>query len=65
MSQIQTLQHQVQNFITLHLTSINIVHCLKVMSDSRAKHAEGTPVDASHLDAPREGTSPAQQDEVP
>ena len=35
------------------------------MSDSRAKHVEGTPVDASCLDAPREGTSLAQQDEVP
>ena len=65
MSQIQTPQHQVWNFITLHFISINIVSCLKVMSDSRAKHMEGTPVDASCIDAPREGTSPAQWDEVP
>ena len=35
------------------------------MSDSRAKCAEGTPVDASCLDAPREGTSPTQWEEVP
>ena len=35
------------------------------MSDSRAKHAEGTAVDASCLDAPREGTSPTQWEEVP
>ena len=35
------------------------------MSDSRAKCAEGTPVDASHLDAPREGTSPTQWEEIP
>ena len=34
------------------------------MSDSRAKHTEDTPVDASHLDAPREGTSPTQWEEV-
>ena len=35
------------------------------MSDSRAKCTEGTSVDASHLDAPREGTSPTQQEEIP
>ena len=35
------------------------------MSDSRAKHAEDTSVDASHLDAPREGTSPTQWEEIP
>ena len=35
------------------------------MSDLRAKRAEGTPVDASCLDAPREGTSPTQQEEIP
>ena len=34
------------------------------MSDSRVKCAEGTPVDASCLDAPREGTSPTQWEEV-
>ena len=46
--------------MTLHSMLINVVLvcCLKVMSDLRAKHTEGTPVDASHLDAPREGTSP-------
>ena len=64
MNQIQTPQHWVWNFITLHFTSINVVHCLKVMSDSRAQHVEGTPMDASCLDAPREGTSPAQWDKV-
>ena len=35
------------------------------MSDSRAKHAEGTPVDASHLDTSWEGTYPSQQEEIP
>ena len=35
------------------------------MSDSRAKHAEGTPVDALCLDAPREGTSPTPWEEIP
>ena len=35
------------------------------MSDLRAKCVEGTSVDASCLDAPREGTSPTQQEEVP
>ena len=35
------------------------------MSDLRTKCAEGTSVDASCLDAPREGTSPTQQEEVP
>ena len=38
--------------------------CLKIMSDLRAKHAEGTPVDASCLDAPRKGTSPTQWEEI-
>ena len=47
------------------LINVVLVHCLKVMSDSRVKCAEGTPVDASHLDAPREGTSPTQWEEVP
>ena len=67
MSQIQTPQCQVQNFITLHSTLINVVlvHCLKVMSELRAKHAEGTSVDAPHLDAPGEGTSPTQWEEIP
>ena len=66
MSQVQTPQQQVWKFITLHPTLINVVlvHCLKVMSDSRAKHEEGTSVDASCLDAPREGTSHTQQEEV-
>ena len=35
------------------------------MSESRAKQVEGTSVDAPHLDAPREGTSPTQQEEIP
>ena len=35
------------------------------MSDLRVKHAEGTSVDALHLDAPGEGTSPTQWEEVP
>ena len=67
MSQIWTPQHQVRNFITLHPTLINVVlvRCLNVMSNLRAKHAEGTSVDASHLDAPREGTSPTWQEEIP
>ena len=44
-------------------------HCscllFEVMSELRAKHVEGTSVDAPHLDAPREGTSPTQQEEIP
>ena len=35
------------------------------MSDLTAKHVEDTSVDASHLDAPSEGTSPTQWEEVP
>ena len=35
------------------------------MSELRAKHIEGTPVDAPHLDAPRGGTSPTWQEEIP
>ena len=35
------------------------------MSESRAKHIEDTSVDAPHLDAPREGTSPTWQEEIP
>ena len=35
------------------------------MSELRAKHIEGTSVDAPHLDAPREGTSPTQWEEIP
>ena len=35
------------------------------MSELRAKCVEGTSVDAPHLDAPREGTSPTQQEEIP
>ena len=52
--------------ITLHSTLINIVlvHCLKVMSESRAKHVEGTSVDAPNLDAPREDTSPTWWEEI-
>ena len=34
------------------------------MSESRAKHVEGTSVDAPCLDAPREGTSPTRQEEI-
>ena len=43
----------------------NIVHCFNVMSDSRAKPVEGTPVDSPCLDIHREGNSPTQHDEVP
>ena len=35
------------------------------MSESRAKCIEGTSVDAPCLDAPREGTSPTQWEEIP
>ena len=34
------------------------------MSESRAKHAEGTSVDAPCLDAPGEGTPPTQWEEI-
>ena len=66
MSQVQTPQQQVQKFITLHSTLINVVLvcCLEVMSELRAKHVEGTSVDAPCLDAPREGTSPTQWEEI-
>ena len=35
------------------------------MSELRAKHIEGTSVDAPCLDAPREDTSPTQWEETP
>ena len=35
------------------------------MSEMRAKHIEGTSVDAPHLDAPQGDTSPTQQEEIP
>ena len=35
------------------------------MSELRAKCIEGTLVDVPHLDAPREGTSPTQQEGIP
>ena len=35
------------------------------MSETRAKHVEGTSVDAPCLDAPRGDTSPTQQEEIP
>ena len=35
------------------------------MSESRAKHIEGTSVDAPCLDASREGTSPTRWEEIP
>ena len=35
------------------------------MSEMRAKHIEGTSVDALHLDAPKGDTSPMQQEEIP
>ena len=35
------------------------------MSESRAKHIEGTSVEAPHLDAPKGNTSPTQQEEIP
>ena len=35
------------------------------MSDLRAKHTESTSLDASCLDAPREGTSPTLWEEIP
>ena len=35
------------------------------MSETRAKHIEGTSVNALHLDAPRGNTSPTQWEEIP
>ena len=35
------------------------------MSETRAKHIEGTSVDAPRLDAPRGDTSPTQWEEIP
>ena len=35
------------------------------MSELRAKHVEGTSVDAPHLDAPKGDTSPTQWEEIP
>ena len=49
--------------ITSH--TINVVRCLRVMSDSRAKHMEGIPVDVPHLDGHREDNSLTWWDEIP
>ena len=35
------------------------------MSEMRAKHIEGTSVDAPHLDAPKGDTSPTRWEEIP
>ena len=35
------------------------------MTELRAKHVEGTSVDAPHLDAPKGDTSPTQWEEIP
>ena len=67
MSQVQTPQQRVQIFITLLSTLINfvLVHCLKIMSEMRAKCVGDTSVDAPHLDAPQGDTSPTRREEIP
>ena len=38
---------------------------MKIISETRAKHVEGTSVDAPCLDAPKGDTSPTQWKEIP
>ena len=46
------------------LINVVLVHYLKIISELKAKHVEGTSVDASHLHAPMEDTSPTWWEEI-